>query len=153
SIAHAGYVLLGLCAGGSDGTRAILLYLVTYLFMSLGAFVVVIVMADAGLGEEMGDFRGLGRRAPWAAAAMAIFLFSLTGLPPFAGFFGKFYLFYALLARGGSLMVTLAVIGILNSAVSLYYYARVLKAMYFEAAPVEAPLRVSRLHATTLALL
>jgi NADH-quinone oxidoreductase subunit N len=153
SIAHAGYVLLGLCAGGSDGSRAILLYLVTYLFMNLGAFLVVIAVAEAGVGEEIGDWRGLGRRAPWAAAAMAIFLFSLTGLPPFAGFFGKFYLFYALLARGGSLMVTLAVIGILSSALSLYFYARVLKAMYFDAAPVDAPLPVARLHAATLALL
>jgi NADH-quinone oxidoreductase subunit N len=153
SIAHAGYLLLGLCAGGSDGSRAILLYLVTYLFMNLGAFLVIIAVTDAGVGEEIADWRGLGKRAPWAAVAMAIFLFSLTGLPPFAGFFGKFYVFYALLARGGSLMVTLAVIGILNSAVSLYYYARVLKAMFFEAPAVDAPLAVARLHSTTLALL
>jgi NADH-quinone oxidoreductase subunit N len=153
SIAHAGYLLLGLCAGGSEGSRAILLYLVTYLFMNLGAFLVIIAVTDAGVGEEIADWRGLGRRAPWAAVAMAIFLFSLTGLPPFAGFFGKFYVFYALLARGGSLMVTLAVIGILNSAVSLYYYARVLKAMFFEAPTVDAPLPLARLHSTTLALL
>ncbi|MDB4969198.1 MAG: proton-translocating NADH-quinone oxidoreductase, chain [Myxococcales bacterium] len=153
SIAHAGYVLLALCAGGSDGTRAILLYLVTYLFMNLGAFLVIIAVADAGIGEEIAEWRGLGRRAPWAAVAMAIFLFSLTGLPPLAGFFGKFYVFAALLARGGSLMVTLAVIGILNSAVSLYFYARVLKAMYFEAPTVDEPLPLARLHAATLALL
>jgi len=153
SIAHAGYVLSALVAGGHDGARAILLYLVTYLFMSLGAFAVVVALAERGVGDELADWRGLGRRAPWAAAAMAIFLFSLTGLPPFAGFFGKFYVFYALVARGGSFMVTLAVVGILNSALSLYYYARVLRAMYFEAPAVEEPLPLFGLHAAILALL
>lgn len=153
SIAHAGYVLLALVAAGHDGVRAILLYLVTYLFMSLGAFAVVIAVAEGGVGDELAGWRGLGRRAPWAAAAMAIFLFSLTGLPPFAGFFGKFYVFYALVARGGTFMVTLAVVGILNSALSLYYYARVLKAMYFDAGADEAPIALSRLHASLLALL
>jgi NADH-quinone oxidoreductase subunit N len=153
SIAHAGYVLAALVAGGADGERAVLLYLVTYLFMSLGAFAVVIAIEEAGLGDELDDYRGLGRRAPWPAAAMAIFLFSLTGIPPLAGFFGKFYVFYALLAHGGSFMVTLAVIGILNAAVSLYVYARVLKAMYFEAPPVDDELPVARVHGWTLALL
>ena len=153
SIAHAGYALLALAAGGDDGTRAILLYLVVYLFMNLGAFVVVIALGEVGVGAELAAWRGLGRRAPWAAAAMAIFLFSLTGIPPLAGFFGKFYVFYALIARGGSLMLTLAVIGILNSAVSLYFYARVVKTMYFDAGEDESPLGVPRLHAATLALL
>ncbi|HEX9103232.1 MAG TPA: NADH-quinone oxidoreductase subunit N, partial [Polyangia bacterium] len=153
SIAHAGYVLLALVAAGHDGARAILLYLVTYLFMSLGAFAVVVAVADGGVGDQLAEWRGLGRRAPWAAAAMAIFLFSLTGLPPFAGFFGKVYVFYALVARGGSFMVTLAVVGILNSALSLYYYARVLRAMYFDAPADEAPIAVAPLHASLLAVL
>jgi NADH-quinone oxidoreductase subunit N len=155
SIAHAGYVLLALVAGGHDGARAILLYLVAYLFMNLGAFVVVIAVAERGVGDELAGWRGLGRRAPWAAATMAVFLFSLTGVPPFAGFFAKFYVFYALLARGGSLMVTLAVLGILNSALSLYYYARVLRAMYFDlpSEPGESPIEVSRLHAALLGVL
>jgi len=156
SIAHAGYVLSALVAGGHDGARAILLYLVTYLFMSLGAFAVVVALAERGVGDELADWRGLGRRAPWAAAAMAIFLFSLTGLPPFAGFFGKFYVFYALVARGGSFMIALAVVGVLNSTVSLYYYARVLKTMYFEAAPEQSgdtELPLYKLHTTLLALL
>jgi NADH-quinone oxidoreductase subunit N len=153
SIAHAGYLLLGLVPASIEGQRAVLLYLVTYLFMNLGAFVVIIALSDAGLGEELLDYRGLGRRAPYAALAMALFLFSLTGLPPFAGFFGKFYLFYALLARGGSLMVSVAVIGILNSALSLYYYARVLKVMYFEAPPVADEIALPRVHAATLGLL
>jgi NADH-quinone oxidoreductase subunit N len=155
SIAHAGYLLLGLIAGGADGTRAILLYLVTYLFMSLGAFVVIIAVEQAGIAPTIDGFSGLGRRAPWTAAAMAVFLFSLTGLPPLAGFFGKFYLFYALLARGGSFMVTLALVGILNSALSLYFYARVLKAMYFEPASDgnEQPLPIARVHGGLLAVL
>lgn len=153
SIAHAGYVLLALVAAGHDGARAILLYLVTYLFMTLGAFTVVIAVAEGGVGDELAGWRGLGRRAPWAAAAMAIFLLSLTGLPPLSGFFGKFYVFYALVARGGTFMVTLAVVGILNSALSLYYYARVWKAMYLEAGDDEAPIALSPLHASLLALL
>src|SRR5207245_1021403 len=107
SIAHAGYLLLGLCvtvaADGdarflNDGNRAILLYLVTYLFMNIGAFVVIIGLSEAGVGEELLDYRGLGKRAPFAALTMAVFLFSLTGLPPFAGFFGKYFLFAALVA-------------------------------------------------------
>jgi NADH-quinone oxidoreductase subunit N len=154
SIAHAGYLMLALVAGGHDGARALLLYLVAYLFMSLGAFAVVIAVAERGIGDELSAWRGLGRRAPWAAATMAIFLFSLTGLPPFAGFFAKFYVFYALVARGGTLMLTLAVLGILNSALSLYYYARVLKAMYFDAQQSdESPIALSPLHAGLLGLL
>jgi NADH-quinone oxidoreductase subunit N len=147
SIAHAGYLLLGLCAGGHDGNFAILIYLVTYLFMNIGAFVVITAIADAGGGEEIADYRGLGKRAPYAALMMAMFLFSLTGLPPFAGFFGKYFLFAALVAKGGTMMVTVAVIGVLNSAVSLFYYARVLKAMYFENPDENAtPIQVPALH-------
>jgi len=154
SIAHAGYLLLGLCAGGDSGNRAILLYLVTYLFMNIGAFTVIIALSDAGLGEELLDYRGLGKRAPFAALTMAVFLFSLTGLPPFAGFLGKYFLFAAVVAKGGTLLTTVAVIGVLNSAVSLFYYARILKAMYFESAPEGAgPLTIPRVHAWTLGLM
>ncbi len=138
SIAHAGYLLLGLTAASWDGNRAILLYLITYLFMNIGAFLVIIALSDAGLGEELLDYRGLGKRAPLPALLMTLFLFSLTGLPPFAGFWGKFYLFYALLAKGGTVLTTIAIIGVLNSAVSLYFYARIIKAMYFEALPEDA---------------
>jgi NADH-quinone oxidoreductase subunit N len=163
SIAHAGYLLLGLCVTVSadgdarwmnDGNRAILLYLLTYLFMNIGAFVVIIALADGGLGEELLDYRGLGKRAPFAALTMAVFLFSLTGLPPFAGFLGKYFLFAALVAKGGTLLVTTAVIGVLNSAVSLFYYARILKAMYLEAPPEGAqPVTIPRVHAWTLGLM
>jgi NADH-quinone oxidoreductase subunit N len=121
--------------------------------MNLGAFAIIAWLESHGKGQEIEDFNGLATTAPLHAAAMAIFLFSLTGLPPFAGFFGKFYVFYALVARGGTFMVTLAIVGILNSALSLYYYARVLKAMYFDAATDEAPIALSRLHASLLAVL
>jgi NADH-quinone oxidoreductase subunit N len=153
SIAHAGYLLLGLCAGTRDGQRAILIYLVTYLFMNIGAFVVIMAISDAGLGENVSDYNGLGKRAPWAAFSMAVFLSSLTGLPPLAGFFGKFYLFYALLAKGGTLLVTVAIIGVLNSAISLFYYARVFRAMYFEPAPSEEKLALPRVHSVTMGLM
>jgi NADH-quinone oxidoreductase subunit N len=153
SIAHAGYLLLGLCALTDDGIRAIMIYLVTYLFMNVGAFVVIMAISDAGLGENVDDYRGLGRRAPWAAFAMAVFLSSLTGLPPLAGFFGKFYIFYALLAKGGTLLVTIAIIGVLNSAISLFYYARVFRAMYFENPPSEENLVLPRVHTTIIGLM
>jgi NADH-quinone oxidoreductase subunit N len=152
SIAQAGYVLSAVVAGGRDGARAILVYLVAYLFMNLGAFMVIIAVAERGIGDELAAWRGLGRRAPWAAATMTCFLLALTGLPPLSGFFAKFYVFYALVARGGTFMVALAVVGILNSAVSLYYYARVLKTMYFEAPADEAPLSLDRLHSSLLLL-
>ena len=132
SIAHAGYVLLGLAVATPDAQQAMMFYLVTYLFMNLGAFGVVIALAEKGLGETVADYQGLGFRAPMVGLAMAVFLFSLTGLPPTAGFAGKFLLFAALLAKGGTLFYTLALIGVINSAISLYYYARILKAMYFD---------------------
>ncbi|MFI5289490.1 MAG: NADH-quinone oxidoreductase subunit N [Polyangia bacterium] len=151
SIAHAGYLLLGLCAGGHDGNFAILIYLVTYLFMNIGAFVVILAIADAGGGEELLDYRGLGKRAPLAALTMAFFLFSLTGIPPFAGFFGKYFIFASLISKGGSLMVTIAVIGVINSAISLFYYARVLKAMYFEGSVEGAPaIKLPSIHSMTM---
>jgi NADH-quinone oxidoreductase subunit N len=150
SIAQAGYLLLGLAAGTREGTFAVAVYLVTYLFMNVGAFAVVIAVSEAGVGEDLIAWRGLGRRAPGAAVAMALCLFSLTGLPPFAGFFGKYFLFAALVARGDTMMVTLAVIGLLNSAVSLFYYAKVLRAMYFEPAPDETALPIAPLHTAVM---
>jgi len=151
SIAHAGYVLMGLCVLTPAGYGAMLLYLVTYLFMNLGAFFVIIAMEEAGVGEDISGYRGLGSRAPRAAAMMALFLFSLTGIPPLAGFIGKFYLFAAVIAHGGTFFVILAVIGILNSAVSLFYYARILRTMFLEA-PAEPvlPLAVAPLHGVAL---
>ncbi len=134
SIAHGGYLLMGGVLLTSQGVGAILFYLVVYLFMNLGAFYVVVLIANE-VGSEMVDgYRGLSSRAPLVAWAMVIFLVSLAGIPPFAGFFGKWLLFTAVLEQG---YYWLALVGLLNSVVSLYYYARIVKAMFFEDAGEE----------------
>ncbi len=153
SIAHAGYLLMALCVFTRDSQQAILFYLVAYLFMNLGAFIVVIGFSEAGIGETIESYKGLGHRAPFFAAMMGVFLFSLTGLPPMAGFIGKFYLFAAVLNKGGAFYWTLAFIGILNSAISLYYYARILKAMFFTPTTETAPLVVPAIHRTMASIL
>ncbi|MBF0429971.1 MAG: NADH-quinone oxidoreductase subunit N [Fibrobacteria bacterium] len=132
SIAHAGYTLMGVIAGGQRGLEAVAIYLGIYLLMNMGAFSVVSIVARTTGSEDINVFRGLGKRMPVMGLMMTIFLVSLTGLPPTAGFIGKFYLFSALLETGGYWYWILAVIGVLNSVVALYYYARVMKAMYFE---------------------
>lgn len=129
SIAHGGYLLMGGVLLTPEGIGAILFYLVVYLFMNLGAFYVVVLIANEEGSEMIDGYRGLASRAPLVAGAMAIFLFSLTGIPPFAGFFGKWLLFAAVLEQG---YYWLAFVGLLNSVVSLYYYARIVKAMYLE---------------------
>jgi NADH-quinone oxidoreductase subunit N len=131
-IAHAGYMLMGLAVLTNDGLSAILFYVVVYLIMNLGAFLVVGMVANVTGDEEIESYRGLAwRGAALPAACLAIFLFSLTGLPPFAGFIGKFFLFAAVLKQGGA-FVLLAVVGILNSVISLYYYAKVVKTMFLD---------------------
>ncbi|MBI2894797.1 MAG: NADH-quinone oxidoreductase subunit N [Deltaproteobacteria bacterium] len=156
SVAHAGYILMGFSVFDDLGMRSMLFYITVYCFMNLGAFLVVMAVAERTGSERIEAFRGLGRRAPLLAAAMAIFLFSLTGLPPMAGFIGKFYLFVALLEKGGTGYALLAVIGALNSVVALFYYARVLKAMYLRNAAepeAEGPVPVRPLYGATLAAL
>src|SRR5439155_18473077 len=103
SIAHAGYMLMGAAAVNLAGLKATLFYLVIYLFMNLGAFLVVLAIETSLGAEEMSDYRGLAYRSPWLAVTMAIFLFSLVGVPPFAGFVGKLYLFSAVISKGGTL--------------------------------------------------
>src|SRR6266498_2302376 len=141
--AHAGYTLMGLSAVSGRGIQAVMIYMLVYLVMNVGAFVVVILVAEATGSESILDYRGLARRHPLAAVTFAIFLFSLTGLPPFAGFAGKWYLFYAVFERisgpGGGWYAVLALIGALNTAVSLYYYMRIVRAMFIDAPYVENP--------------
>ena len=147
SIAHAGYTLMGVSAASSLGTQAVMIYMLVYLVMNLGAFVVVILVAEATGSESILDYKGLARRHPVAAVTFAIFLFSLTGIPPFAGFTGKWYLFYAVferaLAPGGAWYAVLLLIAALNTAVSLYYYVRIIRAMFIDApyAPDAAPIK------------
>ena len=104
-------------------------------------------------GEDIKDLRGLGTKAPIAALALTVFLFSLTGIPPFAGFVGKYLIFAAVVQRGGFWNVLLAVIGVANSAVSLFYYARLIKAMYLEDAVDERPLAVPAVYTGVLVAL
>jgi NADH-quinone oxidoreductase subunit N len=131
-------MLMAVAVGTPDASRAVMLYLVVYLVMNLGAFLAVMAVRARTGSEAIRDYRGLGTRSPYLAAVLAIFLFSLTGLPPLAGFIGKFYLFAAVLEKGGAFYVILAIVGVVNSAISLYYYARVVVAMYM-VAPEAAP--------------
>ncbi len=139
SIAHAGYLLMGVAALNQEALTATLFYLVVYLIMNMGAFLVVIIIANQLGTEEVNGYRGLGRRGGQGtllALSMAVFLFSLTGIPPMAGFIGKFYLFGAVIRSG---LYGLAIVGVLNSVVSLYYYVRIVKLMFFDAPADHAP--------------
>jgi NADH-quinone oxidoreductase subunit N len=150
SIAHAGYMLLGFSGLSNVGVASIAFYVVAYCFMNLGAFLVVMAVAEQSGGDEtIGAFKGLGRRAPVVAAVMTVFLFSLSGLPPMAGFVGKFYLFAALIETGGTWSWTVAVVGVLNSVVSLFYYARVIRAMYLETGTSTEPTTVRPIFGAT----
>jgi len=129
SIAHAGYMMMGAAVLSYEGVQAVLIYLITYLFMNLGAFLVVIEIFNQTNSFNVNDYRGLYRRSPFLAISMTIFLLSLMGIPPFAGFFGKLFVFAAAVNHN---LAWFAVIGALNSVVAVYYYARVIKAMIIE---------------------
>ena len=129
SIAHAGYLLLGIIVMGKFGTQATLFYLLSYFLMNFGAFYVVILIANKTGSENLDDYRGLGKKMPLAAAALTVFLVSLVGLPPTLGFIGKLMIFSALLAKG-SIYIWLALVGIMTSVISLYYYMLIPLNMY-----------------------
>jgi NADH-quinone oxidoreductase subunit N len=129
SIAHAGYLLLGLAVLSNQGLIAIMIYFAIYAFMNLGAFLVIMLIANQTGSEELDDYNGLGYSMPILGVSLTIFLVSLTGLPPTAGFIAKLYLFIALVDAN---MITVAVIALLNTVVSLYYYVRVLKHLYLK---------------------
>jgi NADH-quinone oxidoreductase subunit N len=130
SIAHAGYALMGLVAFNEMGAWALLMYMLVYAFMNLGAFGFVILLESKGYaGEMIGDYAGLARRHPGAALGMLIFMLALAGIPPTAGFMGKLYLFAAAVEGG---YVLLTVIAVIMSAVSLYYYFRIVVQMYLQ---------------------
>ena len=129
SIGHAGYALMGFLGYGTDfGLPALMIYLASYALMTLGAFGLVVMLETKGYaGESVDDFNGLARKNPTAAAAMLVFLLSLTGIPPTVGFIGKYYLFTSAMKAG---WFWLALLGVLMSAVSLFYYFRIVRAMY-----------------------
>ena len=131
SIGHVGYALMGLAAGSASGTSGTLIYLATYLFMTLGTFGVIIAMRRQGrMVEKISDLAGLGRNDGGLALAMSIFMLSMAGVPPLSGFFGKLYVFLAAIQSG---LWALAVIGVVTSIIGAYYYLRIVKVMYFDA--------------------
>ncbi len=144
TIAHAGYMMLALATLTAEGAGAMLLYLVAYLFMNLGAFAVVAFLRNKTGSEDLSAFRGLVRRSPWLVVTLAVFLLSLLGIPPLAGFVAKFAVFRVLFQAGqaysaaapgtglGPIMYALLVIGGLNSVISLFYYINVLKVMILD---------------------
>ena len=143
SIAHAGFVLLGLVAGGPDGVASVMLYLLIYAFMNLGIFAIIIMMNTGDVsGEAIEDYAGFAKSHRGLALLMLIFLFSLAGIPPTAGFFAKFYILVALVEQG---YVGLAVIAVLLSAVAAFFYIRIVMLMYMkeEARPFDLALTPS----------
>ena len=127
SIAHAGYLLLAVAVLSNEGLIAVLVYFAIYLFMNLGAFFVVMLIANKIGSEEMDDYKGMGSASSFLGVALAIFLLALAGLPPTAGFIGKLYIFIALIDAN---MIVVAFIALLNTVVAYYYYVRVLKNLY-----------------------
>src|SRR6476469_4226205 len=140
AVAHAGYTLLGLVAGGRAGFSATLFYTTIYAFTLVGAFgVVALVRRETG-GDDFTHFAGLRARSPWLAACMAIFMLSLAGIPPLAGFFGKFYLFSAALRAGGNHgLLWLVALALFGSLISFYYYLLVLKVIFVDNQETAAP--------------
>jgi NADH-quinone oxidoreductase subunit N len=130
SIGHVGYILLGLAAGTEDGVRGILVYVAIYMVMNLGTFAVILSMRRHNvMVEEISDLAGLSRSQPLMALALAVFMFSMAGIPPLAGFFGKLYIFMPAIDAG---LVIPAIIGVVSSVVSAYYYLRIIKVAYFD---------------------
>ncbi len=147
SIAHAGYILVGVAAASMAGVKAVLFYLMAYAFMNIGAFAVIAVLERRGaVGSAIDDYAGLSKRQPFLALAMALFMFSLTGIPPFVGFWGKLYVFSAAVEANLS---WLAVVGVINSAISAFYYVGVVVQMYMrQPAEVEAPAEAAPINLT-----
>jgi NADH-quinone oxidoreductase subunit N len=141
SIGHVGYALIGLAAGTEEGVRGILIYLAIYLAMNVGTFACILCMRQKDqMVEGVSDLAGLAKTHPGMALLLAGFMFSLAGVPPLAGFFGKFYIFMSAINAG---LYVLAVIGVLSSVVGAYYYLRIVKIMYFDEAsePLAKPVR------------
>jgi NADH-quinone oxidoreductase subunit N len=159
SISHAGYTMLGLIAGNQTGYTGFIIYLFIYTIMNLGVFGCIIALRRQGvIGDRMEDLNGLMKKAPWLTVMMTIFLLSLGGIPPTAGFIGKFYLFAGLIETGNPWLVRLAILAVVMSVVSLYYYIRFIRAMYIESETEPQPvtlapsLRVALIAAVVLVL-
>jgi len=158
AVAHAGYTLLGLVAGGRDGFSATLFYTTAYAIPLVGAFGVVALVRHKTGGDDFANFSGLWTRSPLLAGCMAIFMLSLAGIPPLAGFFGKFYLFSAALrASGDHGLLWLVALALFGSLISLYYYLIVLKVIFVDESATQTSVvkvdLLSRMSLTLLALL
>ncbi|MCG8490237.1 MAG: NADH-quinone oxidoreductase subunit NuoN [Sneathiellales bacterium] len=130
SIGHIGYALVGLAAGSEEGIKGILVYLTIYVIMNIGTFAIILSMRQKdGMVEDISELAGLGKSRPMMALLLMIFMFSLAGIPPLAGFFGKFYVFMAAI---NAELYALAIIGLLSSVVGAFYYIRIVKIMYFD---------------------
>ena len=141
-IAHAGYLLIGIVANSEEGVASILFYLAIYLFMNIGAFAVVFIMEGEGQeGNSIYRFKGLAKRSPLLAASMSLFMVSLAGFPPTAGFFGKLYVFVAAIKSGYILITIMAVIA---SVISVYFYLRVIVMMYFHEEEERVPFTINK---------
>lgn len=150
SVAQMGYVMMGIVAGGSAGIQAVLIYLAAYLFVNLGAFASVIVVGEDAKTESIDGFSGLASRSLPLALTITVFLLSLTGIPPLVGFIGKFSLFSATLQVPG--LVWLAVVGAVNSVISLVYYFSIVRLMFFGSTPRTDAVSVSNPLLTCLTL-
>ncbi len=149
SIAQAGYILIALAVMSQYALTGGLFHMFTHVFMKGGAFIIVAALITAGLGEKISDYKGLAKRAPLVSACMLIFLFSLAGIPPLAGFTSKFVLFSSAIFVDGAVVTQwlwLGLIAILNSAISLYYYARVVKAMYVDVGESTEKIKIKSTH-------
>ena len=139
SIGHVGYALIGLAVANEAGVRGIMIYMAVYLFMNIGAFACILTMRRGDrMVENISDLAGMSKSHPMIAAALAVFMFSMAGIPPLAGFFSKLYIFFAAVESG---FFALAIIGVLSSVVGAFYYLRVIKVVYFDelVEPLETP--------------
>jgi NADH-quinone oxidoreductase subunit N len=153
SIGNVGYVLLGLAAGSEKGIQSVVFYLAIYLVMNLGTFAIILMMKRRDIMvEQVSDLAGLGRSHPLMALAMMLFMFSLAGIPPLAGFWGKLYIFMAAIEAK---LFWPAVLGVLASVVAAFYYVRIVKVMYFDEGgdTIDATIGMNRAVALVTALL
>ena len=142
SISHAGYLTIGLAAGNQDGVAGIIFYLAAYTFMNLGAFgIIAMIEGEEESNLTISSYAGLSSRRPLLSALLALFMFSLAGIPPFAGFFGKYYVFIAAIKSN---LTWLAIVGVFSSAISVYFYLRIVVLMYFKESTSELSLTESK---------
>lgn len=151
SIAHAGYILMGVAVLNDTGIASVLVYFFMYLLMNIGAFICVMLISNEIGSEDIKDFEGLGYRSPLIAAVFSILLFSLIGLPPTAGFIAKFYVFAAVIDAG---LIWLAVVGVINSVISLYYYVKIMRNMFIRGIEEkQSPLKIIGLNVAVVIVL